>query len=137
MKLVIDYEWIEVGEILQDSSGKLLFPDLDARPAVYCFQFLGGPTESNYIGETDNLRRRAAHYRNPGPSQRTHIRLNKRMLAHFASRGRVTLKLITQARIEVDGCAFPLDITEPVNRKILENTALLQAKRGGSALENA
>ena len=31
----------------------------------------GGRTLGLYVGETDNLQRRLAHYRNPGPTQAT------------------------------------------------------------------
>ncbi len=37
------------------------------------------PNETVYVGESDNLRRRISHYRNPGPTQRTNIRINDRI----------------------------------------------------------
>src|SRR5207248_2809468 len=72
MNIGIQFEWREVGEVRLDLAGKLEFPKLSVTPGVYGFRFAGQEgTITLYVGEAENLQRRAAHYRNPGSSQAT------------------------------------------------------------------
>ncbi len=86
MRVCIDFEWEPAGAIRIDSSGKLEFPRLPAEPGIYRIRFTDGTKWSAYIGESDNLRRRARNYRNPGPTQQTSKRVNALLLA-AAARG--------------------------------------------------
>lgn len=84
--------WREIGEVRIGTDGKLVMPDPGVQPGVYRFRLAGDDTASVYIGESDDLRRRFAHYRNPGPSQRTNVRMNERMRARLTGGGTVLVR---------------------------------------------
>jgi hypothetical protein len=136
MKIGLDFQWNDAGDVRLDIRGKPEFPKLSVKPAVYAFRFIGQDGTTLYVGEADNLQRRAAHYRNPGPTQQTNIRLNERMRAHLASSGRITMHLVTTARIEIDGTSAESDLTSKFARRLLENAALLAAAGTGQKVEN-
>lgn len=69
--------WSKVGPIRLDMQGELAFPSLQEEPGIYRFQFTRGGMAHAYVGETNRLRRRLHHYKNPGPSQCTNIRKNR------------------------------------------------------------
>ena len=94
MKGGIEFHWREVGEVRLDMAGKPEFPTLSAKPGVYAFRFTGHEGTTLYVGEAENLQRRAAHYRNQGPSQATNVRLNERMRSHLSGNGRITMSLM-------------------------------------------
>lgn len=79
-------EWAPLGRVLVDAGGKLLFPIPPSKPGLYRFPIRAAGSEERYVGEADDLRRRFQHYRTPGPTQATNLRLNER-LSHALSRG--------------------------------------------------
>jgi hypothetical protein len=89
-----------------------------------------------YIGESDRLRRRFAHYRNPGPTQPTNRRLNTAMTALLEAGGSVSVSTSTAATIEVDGRRLQANLSGKASRLLVENAALLATQEGGVAVEN-
>jgi hypothetical protein len=90
-----------------------------------------------YVGETDDLPRRFAAYRNPGPSQRTNRRMNMRMLDVLHSGGRVAIEVCTMAVVEVGACQEPLDMRLRSHRLLAEEAGLAAARSEGlGAIEN-
>ena len=75
MRVTVDFSWRDVGTIAAEG-GRLRFPTVPDAPGIYRFD-LG---DRIYIGETDRLRRRFQHYRTPGLSQTTNVRLNAAIL---------------------------------------------------------
>ena len=70
-------EWEVIGSITLDQNGKLYFPKAPSSAGLY--QFCIERSDGNlgrYVGESDNLSRRFGHYRNPGPTQPTNLRVN-------------------------------------------------------------
>lgn len=130
-QLAVEFELVPVGEV-GFADGKLEFPQLPERPGIYMFEFIEGAEQAVYVGETDRLRRRMTHYRNPGKSQQTNIRLNPRMKAHFAVGGRIAMSIVTAAR--ADG--QPLDLSAKAARLLVENALLLTITRRGCKAEN-
>lgn len=121
--------WLPVGEVGCDASGRLLFPEIPSCPGLYRFKFEPVGTNSVYFGETDNLRRRFNHYRNPDPSQKTNLRLNK--LFHRAIRDghKTSLAVVVDtAWIGMDGVENRADLSEKAERVLLEHVAILEAK---------
>jgi hypothetical protein len=136
MKTAVEFQWTEVGEVRLGDDGKLAFPRLLFKPGVYAFRFAGHEPATMYIGETDNLQRRVAHYRNPGPTQSTHIRLNQRIRNHLANQGRIAMDVILTARIQIDLATDELNLASVRGRRMLENVALVAAERVGEKVEN-
>lgn len=131
MKVSVEFEWVRRAPLETGPDGKLKFPTLPLDPGLYRFCLGGVDQSAVYVGETDNLRRRASHYRNPGPSQHTNIRLNDRLRAYIAAGGRVEMEIITGAELEIDGKRVPLDLSQKAARRLVENAALVEAAASG------
>jgi len=79
--VAVDCAWQPVGP-MQLEAGRLVFPRLVEGPGLYRLTF-DWPDRARgvYIGEADDLRRRAQHYRTPGATQQTNIRMNQALVA--------------------------------------------------------
>lgn len=122
--VAVDFEWRTAGDIRLD--GRPVFPVLPSAPGLYRFSF-ETPNQAPrvYIGETDQLRRRAQHYRTPGATQRTNMRMHKELVDAIRGGARVTCAAITAAAISLDrGPSRPLDLSRKTSRLIVENAAM-------------
>lgn len=137
----VEFEWRDAGLIALDAKGAVIFPRLPPAPGIYRMTFTGAPSQKRprvYVGESDDLRRRAAHYRNPGPTQDTNIRLNAALKAHLAAGGAVRLAIATSARVS-DGApgGVALDLSRKASRLLVENAVLVATHFAGSVeIEN-
>ena len=131
MRVTVDFAWREVGQIRVEA-GRLRFPEVAETPGVYRFD-LG---DTIYLGETDRLRRRFQHYRTPGVSQPTNVRLNSLMLRLLGAGSALSVCAVTSASIEVDGHGSPLDLRDKAARLLVENAALTVAGLEGRRVEN-
>ena len=138
----LDAQWCDAGEIVLDSAGQVAFPALPHAPGLYQMTLSGAPGQARpriYIGETDALRRRAQHYRSPGPKQTTNIRLSAALKAHLGKGGVARMAVATEARIAVtgEGDLVLLDLSRKASRRFAENAALVVAQIAGDAdIEN-
>jgi hypothetical protein len=135
--------WREVGSISLDGGGAIAFPELPSVPGAYRMTLAGAPGQVRarvYIGETDSLRRRTSHYRNPGPTQSTNIRMNAALRAHLSSGGVATLAIITNAAVSVssdDQASISLRLSGKAARRLVENAAIVAICIAGDAdIEN-
>src|SRR5262245_55538900 len=132
------FDWGQVGAITLDANGKLAFPrPIPDGPGVYRFTLAKGSERSRplvYIGEADQLQRRFAHYRNPGPSQRTNIRLNELLRTHLRYGSSAQLALATRIHVQTaaDRMERLLDLSVRAARLLAENAALVQAQANGA-----
>ena len=116
MQVSVEFSWQEIGALrLED--GKLRFPNAPDAPGAYCFD-LGNHF---YIGETDRLRRRFQHYRTPGPSQPTNLRLNAKALELLESGRVIVISVVTEAVVTVDQAASALDLRLKSARLLVES----------------
>ena len=89
--------WALLGQLALDGSDKLAFPKGSNSPGLYKFCIAqSGVVRRIYIGESDNLARRFSHYRNPGPSQQTNIRMNRILTDHLREGAVLSVLTITQ-----------------------------------------
>ena len=102
VEMTIKLEWSALARVGLDPQGKLVFPRVSSQPGLYRFEFDGAKGRQVYIGETDTLDRRFQHYRTPGPSQSTNIRLNALMREVINSAGLVGVSIM------VDGAALTM-----------------------------
>lgn len=129
-------QWDDCGNVFLGEKDDLLhFPKLYPLPVVYLFRLDDGEKTEVYIGETENMKRRVAHYRNPGPSQKTNIYLNKIMKKYLQSGGRITIHLMTFIKVEIDGKIIG-GLDDKFVRRLLENAAILHAIQQGDQLLN-
>jgi hypothetical protein len=118
-----------LGFVASDGYGQLVFPNQPAVPAIYRFQFRSDEREQRYIGETDNLSRRFAHYRKPGPTQDTNLRINALFLAALREGGEIAVSVVTDAWINSGHGRETADLSSKVVRRVIENVALLDCAR--------
>jgi hypothetical protein len=130
----VSFAWRPAGTISLEDSGRLRFPVLPASPGLYRITLTARPDEVRphvYVGESDNLRRRASHYRNPGPTQQTNIRLNRMLRSHLEGGGIVSLDVATEVFVGV--AAVPLDLRASAARRLAENAAVVGIALAGAA----
>lgn len=129
---IVRFAWKDAGPVaLQE--GKLAFPALPPLGGVYRFTLV--PSDSGasaYVGESDNLARRMANYRNPGPSQPTNLRMRERLLATLLSGGSARVDVV----LEVDLDSGTRSLDDKAARRMLENLMLIQLADAGHAIEN-
>jgi hypothetical protein len=124
-RLSVEFDWRLVTEV-GFADGKPEFSALPTTAGVYRLTFhTPGGAPRVYIGETDNLRRRGRNYRNPGPKQRTSLRMNKELVAALTAGVRVSHAIVVGPTISLDGApSRPLDLSRKTSRLILENAAI-------------
>jgi hypothetical protein len=88
-------------------------------------------TTAIYVGEADELRRRFAHYRNPGPTQPTIKRINALLVRLLAEGGSASMAIATKATLEINGVSSSLDLSKKASRLLAENAALVEAATAG------
>jgi excinuclease UvrABC nuclease subunit len=138
VRVTVSFEWIEVGPIELDRGGKLNFPILPREPGIYKLMITERDgTTASYVGETDELRRRFSHYRNPGPTQPTNRRINTLVTQLLADGGRASMAIATGAALEINDVSSSLDLTKKAARLLAENAALVKATLDGvNRIEN-
>jgi hypothetical protein len=121
------FGWGDIGTVHLDENGKLKFPKLPIKPGLYQFRVHGPKGDvGRYVGETDNLQRRFAHYRNPSPTQPTNLRLNALLKEVLGQGGNVELAIVTDsAWISRNGQEEIADLTDKNVRRLFENVALI------------
>ena len=132
MQVRITLEWMDAGSIRVGLDRKLEFPDQPEVEGVYRIRLDQGTESVIYIGESDKLKRRATHYRNPGPTQFTNLRLNDRARQLLVAGGTAQTALAANMALVVDGTPIPLNLAQKSHRRILENAALVAAMNSGA-----
>lgn len=131
MNVTVSFNLPEIGQVLQQD-GKLRFPMAPEKPGIYQFEI----RDKIYVGETDRLRRRFQHYRTPGPSQPTNIRINHSILIALDEGFKILVSTIEQATISVNGIDSPLDLSKKSGRLLVESAVLSAAHLRGQLVEN-
>lgn len=125
------FDWVDAGPIGLEGQEKIAWPEpAPDRPGLYRFTLTDGRQRKVqvYIGEAKLLRRRLNHYRNPGPSQRTNIRLSQLLVEHLRSGGNVRLALAEHVRVRLPmtGGEQVLSLATKAARLLAENAAIVQ-----------
>jgi hypothetical protein len=131
----LEAEWLEGGRVKLDTAGKLAFPQIPSRSGAYELR-LAGTEEAAYVGETDNLRRRSNHYRNPDRTQQTNIRMNEQMRRQGANGGHILLRICT-SDVTFVGEPTTLDLEDKAARRLVESAHILHLSREGVTILNA
>lgn len=132
VELTLAFSWDPVGAITLDEQQKVHFPKTGAWPGLYRFEIISAGGRTQYIGETDQLSRRLQHYRTPGPSQQTNLRLNALLVEHLKRGDRILLSTVTEGvTASCAGREHHVDLTVKSERLLLESAALLSARSAG------
>lgn len=137
VRIDLEFHWQPLGQIRTDSNHGLLFPVAPRRPGLYRFRLRGNGVTRHYVGETDELRRRFQHYRTPGKSQQTNIRMNGEFRDHMAAGGRIEVDIVVD-NVDVMAAGQPVrvDLSDKAMRRLLEHAALVDEAAAGIQLLN-
>jgi hypothetical protein len=124
MQLRVEMSWETVGQVTVED-GLMLTPPMPEAPGVYQWVFHHDDHDRHYVGEADNLDRRFLHYRMPGSSPSTNLRMNESAIRVIGAGGSVDILLarnIVFSGDDIDGVA---DLTSPFARRFIKNAALI------------
>lgn len=117
-------EWVSAGAVSL-VEGEIVMPALPEEPSIYQWVFRHDRRERRYVGEAERLRRRFRHYRKPGPSQSTNLRMRERAIRVLEADGSIELLLATNVEFVRDGEPHPVDLASKHARCLVENAALI------------
>jgi hypothetical protein len=125
--------WASLGSIRKDLDGKIQFPLAESRCGVYRFLIhRSDGSGAAYVGEAENLQRRFAQYRNPGPSQLTNQRINALFAEVLSLGGSIDVETVTdKAWIRTSGSEQVADLSRKDVRRLFENFILATQKVAG------
>jgi hypothetical protein len=107
VNITVSFDFTKIGKVSLEG-GKLRFPKAPEAPGIYRFEI----RDRIYVGETDRLGRRFQHYRTPGISQPTNVRLNESIRAALNDGLEVFVSTIEAAKINVEGIESNLDLSK-------------------------
>lgn len=134
--LNMTFSWRQLGNIFIDQKDRLAFPKTPLGPAIYRFTLKQGDNAEYYIGETEEVSRRFQHYRTPSVTQRTNQRLNSHMMECLRKHGSVEIAVIECATTKTGNSKEPLDLTEKLQRRLIEHAAIVSAQRENLSVLN-
>lgn len=138
VSVCLAFDWRRVGDVQLSDDGKLVFPRTTSDPGLYRFDLESSEGPATYIGETDQIARRLQHYRTPGPSQKTNIRLNELMRSMLSEDHRITAAVVTgDITISLGSEDCRVDLNRKLDRVLLEHAAIFQAYMAGVTIVNA
>lgn len=137
VSIAVQFHWQLLGRLRNDAGQGLIFPVAPHRPGLYRFRLHGNGVPRHYVGETDELRRRFRHYRTPGKSQQTNIRMNGEFRDHLAAGGSIEIDIVVDS-IDVMAAdqPVPVDLDDKSTRRLLEHAALVDETSAGVHLLN-
>ena len=126
VQVSVDVKWRHLGTLARDAHGDLTFPAAPTTPGLYRFRLKDGDSSRHYIGETMELRRRFQHYRKPGPSQATNLRVNALLKEHLGSGGSAEVEIIVDGVVlMIGGENIDANLSDKATRRLIENAALV------------
>lgn len=128
VSLNVTFSWQQLGNVFIDQKDRLAFPRTPISPAIYRFMIKKGKTCEFYIGETDEISRRLQHYRTPGVTQRTNRRLTTLMKDCLGKGGSVEVAIIENANMSAISSETPLDLSDKLQRRLIEHAAIVSAQ---------
>ncbi len=136
MRLVIEFDWHDKGVVSLSPEGRLAIPQVPVAPGIYRFRVADASGTEVYIGESQNLRHRML--RNYASTHRGHttVRVRELLFRYLVEKRSVRLAIVDRALLEVAGEQTSADMNEKCVRLLVENAALMLARRAGEHLHN-
>ena len=135
MRVVVDFEWDEPGEVRLSDIGRLAIPGVPKTAGVYRFRIHPSARIETYIGQAKLLNRRMRSYvgTHTGP---TCSRIREVLLLHLLSGNDVSCSIALPAVIEINGEMITPDMSVGHVRLLIENAALAAAINAGEHVHN-
>jgi hypothetical protein len=136
LSCALELHWKPLGSVFIDSGTRLCFPAVASVSGLYRFRVRhaeGG--EARYIGEAEILSRRFQHYRTPGKSQETNIRINRFLADALSQKAEISVSIVTDtAWIIKTEHKQKVDFSNKAVRRLFENFA--QIMEGDTPIES-
>jgi hypothetical protein len=137
MEICYRFDWEHRGEARLTDDGRPLLPRLPKTGGVYRMTFVSEGRSTIYVGESGDLNKRAYHYRNPGPRQKTSLRINGLLREELPRGVRVDVHTVANPSMEIDQMEVVVDFSSKPTRLLFENAALVElASRTEAAVYN-
>lgn len=138
VNVAVAFRWKPLGLVQLDPNGRLVFPTAPTAPGLYRFDLEESAGQITYVGETDQLARRLQHYRTPGSSQLTDIRLNENFRRALSQGLSIRVSVVTgDIDVQLGTASHQIDISRKQDRVLLEHAALLALRADGYTILNA
>lgn len=137
LDVCVHMTWLRAGHVTLDASADLVFPELPRSPGIYRLTFADAPGQDLphvYVGESEDVRKRASQYRRPGPTQQTSQRIHAELVEHLRRGGSVTMAVATEAAIHARGESSTLPLGRKTARVLAEHAALALTYLDGDAV---
>lgn len=116
-----------LGSTQVDHKGRLKFPAAQIHATIYKLEINTIDDKFIYIGETENNKRRFQHYRTPGATQSTNIRLNQIMLETLSDGGVVNIYIMEDMKLQKSHLN-EVQIEDKNKRQLFERAAIEASK---------
>ncbi|CAI9419241.1 hypothetical protein [Nocardioides sp. T2.26MG-1] len=130
LSVSLSLTWRLAGAVTLDSAGVPDFPTLPSKPGLYRYDF--GTDDAGvrtyYIGESQDLARRARNYRGAKTdrsTQRTSRRIHLEIIEHLMMGGSIDFAIATEVSVDGD---VAVDLRLKSARRMAENAAVLDAQ---------
>jgi hypothetical protein len=136
MRVVIEFDWEDVGALILTPEERLGIPRVPSGPGIYRFRVSNAVGTEVYIGESQNLRNRMVRNYATTHTGSTNVRIRGMLRQHIKEGRDVQLAIVSRAVIEAEGQRASADLNFKDARLLVENAALALARRAGERTHN-
>lgn len=132
--LTLQLRWRRLGAVVLDIDRKLVLPAAPVVAGLYRFIVRSGTHATVYVGEAVNLKRRFGHYRLPGNTQQTNLRINALLTEVLDAGGAAALDIAYEdIGLNIGGEFIEADLANKAVRRMVEHAAIVA--HGGTDVE--
>lgn len=130
--ITLSFEWKELGEIVLDMVGGLVFPAVTLGAGLYRIRIVLDGRSRFYVGESQSLRRRFGNYRAGPPGQKTSYRIHHLLKDALAEGAQIAVDIVTDGvALTINGAAISPDLADKATRRMIEHAAIVATGGNG------
>ena len=134
--VMFSFEWKELGEIMLDMEGGLVFPAVTLGAGLYRIRIVLDGRSRFYVGESQSLRRRFGNYRAGPPGQKTSYRIHHLLKDALAEGAQIAVDIVTDGvALTINGSGISPNLADKATRRMIEHAAIVAT--GGTDVELA
>lgn len=134
--VMLSFEWKELGEIMLDMEGGLVFPAVTLGAGLYRIRIVLDGRSRFYVGESQSLRRRFGNYRAGPQGQKTSYRIHHLLKDALAEGAQIAVDIVTDGvALTINGAEISPDLADKATRRMIEHAAIVAT--GGTDVELA
>ena len=129
---LVSFDCLSIGNIVHDSKDKLYISDVPDEPGAYKIILEYEGVCYVYVGESKSVRNRFKNYRNPNVSQKTSMRIHKKIDNILKNGGNAEMFIVSKGYADKK----KLNLGLKSNRVLLESLILLEVKNSDCTVLN-